>query len=75
MQQSTLVHDPAIAHLILDGSEGKNPMLLGQASIKKQYKKSPLPHEIIIITVFFKPRNIFHSAKNKKYLINYVYCF
>lgn len=53
MQQSTPVHDPAIAHLILDGSEGKNPMLLGQASIKKQYKKSPLPHEIIMITVFF----------------------
>lgn len=54
MQQSTPVHDPSIAHLILDGSEGKNPMLLGQASIKKkQYKKSPLPYEILIITVFF----------------------
>lgn len=35
MQQSTPVHDPAIAHLILDGSEGKNPMLLEQALIKK----------------------------------------
>lgn len=39
MQQSTPVHDPAIAHLILDGSEGKNPMLSGQALIKKNTKR------------------------------------
>lgn len=57
------MHDSAIAHLILDGSEGKDPMLLGQASIQKRVH---LPHEILIITVFFKPRNIFHSAKNIK---------
>lgn len=44
MQQSTPVHDPSIAHLILDGSEGKNPMLLGQASIKKKNTKRALYH-------------------------------
>lgn len=44
MQQSTPVHDPSIAHLILDGSEGKNPMPLGQASIKKNNTKRVLYH-------------------------------
>lgn len=68
IQQSITVHDSAITHLILDGSEGKDPMLLGQASIQKRVL---LPNEILII-LFYSNQEIFFNLQkisNKLFIL------